>query len=84
MFTYVSHGLGRTLGMVSGLSLAAAYTLFGASLIGGFAAFAQAKVASAFDMDPINWIWFAILGIVGMSRWATSTSRSRPRSSASS
>ena len=67
MFTYVSHGLGRTLGMVSGLSLAAAYTLFGASLIGGFAAFAQAKVASAFDMDPINWIWFAILGIIGIS-----------------
>ena len=68
MFTYVSHGLGRTLGMVSGLSLAAAYTLFGASLIGGFAAFAQAKVTSAFDMDsPINWIWFAILGIVGIS-----------------
>ena len=53
--------------MVSGLSLAAAYTLFGASLIGGFAAFAQAKVASAFDMDPINWIWFAILGIIGIS-----------------
>ncbi len=68
MFTYVSHGLGRTLGMVSGLSLAAAYTLFGASLIGGFAAFAQAKVASAFDMEsPINWIWFAILGIIGIS-----------------
>jgi amino acid transporter len=67
MFTYVSHGLGRTLGMVSGLSLAAAYTLFGASLIGGFAAFAQAKVASAFDMDPINWIWYAILGIIAMS-----------------
>jgi hypothetical protein len=40
MFTYVSHGLGRALGMMSGLLLAAAYTLFGASLIGGFAAFA--------------------------------------------
>lgn len=67
MFTYVSHGLGRTMGMVAGLSLAAAYTLFGASLIGGFAAFAQSKVASAFDMDPINWIWYAILGIIGIS-----------------
>ena len=68
MFTYVSHGLGRTLGMVSGFSLAAAYTLFGASLIGGFAAFAQAKVTSAFDMEsPINWVWFAILGIIGIS-----------------
>jgi amino acid transporter len=67
MFTYVSHGLGRIPGMVSGLSLAAAYTLFQASLIGGFAAFAQAKVASALDMDPINWIWYAILGIVGVA-----------------
>jgi amino acid transporter len=67
MFTYVSLGLGRVTGMVAGLSLAAAYTLFGASLIGGFAAFAQAKVASATDSDPINWIWFAILGIVGIA-----------------
>jgi amino acid transporter len=67
MFTYVSHGLGRRLGMMSGFSLAAAYTLFGASLIGGFAAFAQSKVASATDSDPINWIWFALLGIVGIS-----------------
>jgi amino acid transporter len=67
MFTYVSHGLGRVLGMVSGLSLAAAYTLFGASLIGGFAAFAQAKVASVTDTDPINWIWYALIGIVGIA-----------------
>jgi len=68
MFTYVSHGLGRALGMMSGLSLAAAYTLFGASLIGGFAAFAQVKVQSALDMDnPINWVWYAILGIVGIA-----------------
>ena len=67
MFTYVSHGLGRSLGMMSGLSLAAAYTLFGASLIGGFAAFAQAKVASVTETDPINWIWFALLGIVLIS-----------------
>ena len=67
MFTYVSLGLGRVTGMVAGLSLAAAYTLFGASLIGGFAAFAQAKVASATDSDPINWIWYAILGIVGIA-----------------
>ena len=67
MFTYVSHGLGRALGMMSGLSLAAAYTLFGASLIGGFAAFAQAKVASVTNTDPINWIWYALIGIVGIS-----------------
>jgi amino acid transporter len=67
MFTYVSHGLGRTLGIVSGFSLAAAYTLFGASLIGGFAAFAQSKVASMTDTDPINWVWYAIIGIIGIA-----------------
>jgi amino acid transporter len=67
MFTYVSHGLGRALGMMSGISLAAAYTLFGASLIGGFAAFAQSKVASVTDTEPIGWIWFALIGIVGIS-----------------
>ena len=67
MFTYVSHGLGRTLGMMSGFSLAAAYTLFGASLIGGFAAFAQAKVADWTDSQPINWVWFALLGIAGIA-----------------
>lgn len=67
MFTYVSHGLGRSLGMMSGLSLAAAYTLFGASLIGGFAAFAQSKVADWADANPINWIWFALVGIVGIA-----------------
>ena len=66
MFTYVTASV-RTLGMVSGLSLAAAYTLFGASLIGYFAAFAQAEGRVRFDMDPINWIWFAILGIVGIA-----------------
>lgn len=67
MFTYVSHGLGRRMGLMSGLSLAAAYTLFGASLIGGFAAFAQAKVASWTDSEPIGWIWFALLGIAFIS-----------------
>ncbi len=67
MFTYVSHGLGRTLGIMSGFSLAAAYTLFGASLIGGFAAFAQSKVASVFDADPINWFWYALIGIIGIA-----------------
>ena len=40
MFTFVCHGLGRALGLVSGLSWRVAYTLFGVSLIGGFAAFA--------------------------------------------
>ena len=86
MFTYVSHGLGRTLGMMSGLSLAAAYTLFGASLIGGFAAFAQVKVA----VRASTWTTRSTGSGTRSSAssacraWATSTFPSRPRSSASS
>jgi amino acid transporter len=64
MFTYVSHGLGRPLGLMSGFSLAAAYTLFGASLIGGFAAFAQAKLAQ-YDIS-VPWIYIALLGTAGI------------------
>jgi amino acid transporter len=64
MFTYVSHGLGRPWGLMSGLSLAAAYTLFGASLIGGFAAFAQNKLAE--NGHSVPWIWIALAGTVGI------------------
>ncbi len=67
MFTYVSIGLGRSLGLMSGLILSAAYILFGVSLIGGFAAFAQSKVAEVTNSDPIHWIWFALIGIAGIA-----------------
>ncbi|MDX6549873.1 MAG: hypothetical protein QOJ31_557 [Gaiellales bacterium] len=64
MFTYVSHGLGRPLGLMSGLSLAAAYTLFGASLIGGFAAFAQNKLLQ--NGYHVSWIYIALIGTFGI------------------
>jgi amino acid transporter len=70
MFTYVSHGLGSRLGLMSGLSLAAAYTLFAASLIGGFAAFLQVALAKGFlDIIPavdVPWIYLALGGIAGV------------------
>lgn len=64
MFTFVSHGLGRPLGLMAGLSLAAAYTLFGASLIGGFAAFAQNKLNQ--NDIGVPWIYIAVAGILGI------------------
>ena len=70
MFTYVSHGLGRPLGLMSGTSLAAAYTLFAASLIGGFAAFLQVALNKGFlNIFPsvdIPWIYLALAGIAGV------------------
>lgn len=70
MFTYVSHGLGRPLGLMSGVSLAAAYTLFAASLIGGFAAFLQVALSRGFlDVLPsvdIPWIYLALAATCGV------------------
>jgi amino acid transporter len=60
MYTFVSHGLGRPLGMMSGFSLMIAYTLFGASLIGGFAAFTQNTLLTRAGFDGIPWVWYAL------------------------
>src|SRR5579862_4455251 len=40
-YSFISHGLGRELGLASGLSMVAAYSVFEASLVGGFAYFAE-------------------------------------------
>jgi amino acid transporter len=61
---FISHGLGQIAGMASGLLATVAYVIFEGSLIGGFAYFA----ADALKQDPINitinWMWFAVVGIV--------------------
>src|ERR671930_862355 len=38
-YSFISHGLGRELGMASGLAMVSAYSVFEASLCGGFADF---------------------------------------------
>jgi len=63
MYTFVSHGLGRPLGMMSGFSLMVAYTLFGASLIGGFAAFTQVAFSDYLGIDGIPWIVLALFAV---------------------
>ena len=54
MYTFVSHGLGRELGFMSGFSLLVAYTLFSASLIGGFSKFTQLKLRPVRHRDPVD------------------------------
>jgi amino acid transporter len=62
MYTFVSLGLGRELGFMSGFSLLVAYVLFGASLIGGFAAFTQVKL-DQYDIS-IPWIYIALAAVL--------------------
>src|SRR5436309_9239991 len=44
-YSFISHGLGRELGLATGLLMVSAYSVFEASLCGGFAYFATAKLA---------------------------------------
>jgi len=62
-YSFISHGLGRELGMASGFSSFVAYSVFEASLCGGFAYFAHLKVA---DWGwEVPWPWFAF-GMVAL------------------
>jgi amino acid transporter len=53
-YGYVSHGLGRAVGMASGLLAVLAYVVFEASIVGIFAYFAQQAFASQFG---VHWPW---------------------------
>jgi amino acid transporter len=64
MYTFVSHGLGRPLGLMSGFSLMVAYTIFGTSLIGGFSAFTQNTLAVHLDFTALSWVWYALFAVV--------------------
>ena len=44
MYTYVSHGLGQSWGLMAGYSLMIGYAIFGVALLGGFSSFVQAKL----------------------------------------
>ncbi len=71
MYTYVSYGLGRPMGLLAGFSLLCAYGLFGASLIGGFAQFTGDNLRNYLDVD-IPWGWlalFAVACVVALGYW---------------
>jgi amino acid transporter len=57
-YSFISHGLGRELGMAAGLCGALAYALFEVSLLGGFAYFANLNFNDWFGWN-IPWPLFA-------------------------
>jgi amino acid transporter len=60
-YSYISHGLGRELGIGTGYGSVVAYSVFEASLAGGFAYFLSLKL-NAYGVN-IAWPWLA-LGMV--------------------
>lgn len=62
-YSYISHGLGREIGMGTGFGSLLAYSVFEASLCGGFAYFGDLKLAQ-FGVH-IAWPWLA-LGMVAL------------------
>jgi amino acid transporter len=65
-YAYISHGLGRELGMASGFAMVAAYSVFEVSLVGGFAYFAQLK-AQRYGIH-IGWYWwgFGMIALISV------------------
>jgi amino acid transporter len=65
-YTFISHGLGRELGLATGIAGALAYSLFEISLLGGFAYFAATNFNDWFGWH-IPWIAFALFAAVLIS-----------------
>ncbi|MGH9067098.1 MAG: APC family permease [Acidimicrobiales bacterium] len=64
-YSYLSHGLGRELGIGTGYGALVAYSVFEASLCGGFAYFLGLKL-NAFGVH-ISWPWLALAMVVIIS-----------------
>jgi amino acid transporter len=62
-YGYISHGLGRVVGMASGLLITMAYIVFEGSLIGIFSYFFQDFVKTEFDLT-VPWLIPAMLMLV--------------------
>src|SRR5215475_12236178 len=60
-YSYISHGLGRELGIGTGFGSLVAYSVFEASLAGGFAYFLNLKLAQ-FGWN-VAWPWLALFMI---------------------
>src|ERR1700757_4265139 len=64
-YSFISHGLGRELGMAMGFGSVVAYSVFEASLAGGFAYFANLDINQWTGVN-IPWPILALLMIVGI------------------
>jgi amino acid transporter len=63
-YSFISHGLGRELGMAMGFASVVAYAVFEPSLCGGFAYFMNLKLAQLFNVN-VPWPILA-LGMVAL------------------
>jgi amino acid transporter len=64
-YSYISYGLGREVGIGAGYGSVLAYSVFEASLAGGFAFFLNAKLAQ-FGVN-IGWPWLALFMVLLIS-----------------
>ncbi|MGH7681786.1 MAG: hypothetical protein ACRENN_07340, partial [Candidatus Eiseniibacteriota bacterium] len=64
-YSFISHGLNRPLALAAGFSMMASYGLFAPELMGGAAAFAQAKLDQY--GHHYTWIIYALLGVLLIS-----------------
>jgi amino acid transporter len=65
-YSFISHGLGRDLGLITGICGSIAYSLFEVSLLGGFAYFANQNFNTWFSWD-IPWPIFAFAAAIVIS-----------------
>jgi amino acid transporter len=65
-YSFISHGLGRELGMASGFAMVAAYSVFEVSLVGGFAYFASLKAARYGWHVQWYWLGFAMIAVIAI------------------
>lgn len=61
-YTFISHGLGRVIGLGSGILTTVSYSVFEASLVGIFSVFAQNLFATLFGAN-VHWLIFAAVMI---------------------
>jgi amino acid transporter len=64
-YSYISHGLGREIGIGTGFGSLLAYSVFEASLCGGFAYFLNLKLAQ-FGVN-VGWPWLALIMVLIIS-----------------
>ncbi|HWF73410.1 MAG TPA: APC family permease, partial [Solirubrobacteraceae bacterium] len=65
-YSFISHGLGRELGMASGFAMVAAYSVFEVSLVGGFAYFASLKAARYGWHVQWYWLGFIMIAVIAI------------------
>lgn len=69
-YGYVSHGLGRVVGMAAGLLCVLAYVVFEASLVGIFSSFAHTTFADVFGVHLPWQVWaLVMIAIVASLGW---------------